>query len=329
MSWENAPTLNKLTAAQQGGRDIKRGAQIWGVDYKGTLYTNYQKTPGGEWAGWRGPDWAGPGYPKQVYELAASNMALDGPVMLWVLDMKRQLWFIEQTLPGGDWGKWQGPNWNNAPQGLKKLTASRTANRLAAQVWALKDDGTLISCIQKAPAPGVKWKPWADWPATRENSKFIEITACNQADERTALWAIDNKRQLWGMGMKGPGDWDGASWSGPNWEGIKKKVSNVAAVEQGGARGARVWVIDDDQRLSCNYQITPGGRWTGWSDGWERAPDSYELTAAGMNDGRLEIWTITSLKGVLTSLVQISPDGDWGTWSERTDREGRGEEHHP
>ena len=64
MSWENAPTLNKLTAAQQGGRDIKRGAQIWGVDYKGTLYTNYQKTPGGEWAGWRGPDWAGPGYPR-------------------------------------------------------------------------------------------------------------------------------------------------------------------------------------------------------------------------------------------------------------------------
>ena len=71
MAWENAPTLNKLTASQQGGNP---GAQLWGVDYKGTVHTIYQTTPGGEWSKWLGPDWAGPGYPKQVYELAASQV---------------------------------------------------------------------------------------------------------------------------------------------------------------------------------------------------------------------------------------------------------------
>src|SRR3712207_5467275 len=120
MSWENAPALRKLTAAQQGGRDIKRGAQVWGVDVKGALYTNYQKTPGGPWAGWKTQkEWA-PGGPQQVYELCASQELLDGRVAFWALDMKRQLWHIMQTQPGGDWGEWQGPNWNEAPQGMKK-----------------------------------------------------------------------------------------------------------------------------------------------------------------------------------------------------------------
>lgn len=314
MPWENAPPLRKLTAAQQGGRDIKRGAQIWGVDHKGTLYTNYQKTPGGEWAGWRGPDWAGPGRPKQVYELAATQEMMDGRAALWVLDMRRQLWFIMQEQPGGDWGKWQGPNWNDAPAGFKKLTAARSCNHLGMQVWAINDDGAIMTCYQKMTSG--KWSKWEAWPATKENSRFIEISACDQADERSMLLAIDNKRQLWGFGMEKPGEWGNGVWSGPNWEGMKQKVTNVACVEQGGVRGARVWVIDDDQRLTCNYQITPGGKWTGWYDGsWEEAPACYELTAAGMNNGCPRIWVIKSDNGVLTSNWQLDPDGSWGTWS--------------
>ena len=98
MSWQNPPALlNKLTASQQGGN---RGAQLWGVDIKGTLYTIYQTTPGGEWSNWKGPDWNGPNHPKQVYELAACQRH-DGTVQLWVLDMKRQLWSTWQRSPGG------------------------------------------------------------------------------------------------------------------------------------------------------------------------------------------------------------------------------------
>jgi hypothetical protein len=39
MSWQNAPVLIKLASAQLPG---KNGAQIWGVDNRGRLYTNYQ-----------------------------------------------------------------------------------------------------------------------------------------------------------------------------------------------------------------------------------------------------------------------------------------------
>jgi hypothetical protein len=49
MSWQNAPTLTKLTASQQGGN---RGAQLRGIREDGTLVTNYQVSPGGNRGSW-------------------------------------------------------------------------------------------------------------------------------------------------------------------------------------------------------------------------------------------------------------------------------------
>jgi hypothetical protein len=60
--WQNTPQLNKLAASQQGGN---RGAQLWGVQFNGTVNTIYQITPGGSWSQWMGNDWAGPGFPNR------------------------------------------------------------------------------------------------------------------------------------------------------------------------------------------------------------------------------------------------------------------------
>ena len=60
-----------------------------------------------------GPTWAGPNYPKQVYELAAAQQN-NGCVQFFGLDLKLQLWTTAQSAPGGDWTPWSGPNWNNA-----------------------------------------------------------------------------------------------------------------------------------------------------------------------------------------------------------------------
>lgn len=71
MAWQDAPALNKLEATQLIG---KNGAQIWGVDYKGRLYTNYQIRPGGGWDGWMTNSWSEGGYPEAVHELCASQV---------------------------------------------------------------------------------------------------------------------------------------------------------------------------------------------------------------------------------------------------------------
>jgi hypothetical protein len=313
MSWENAPSLNKLTASQQGGN---RGAQLWGVDHKGVLHTIYQKTPGGEWSGWLGADWAGPGYPKQVYELAATQQE-DGRVMLFVLDMKQELWCISQHAPGGDWTGWQRPEWNGMRGGdLKKLCAAPQGSKGYGQMWALTGDGSIVGNHQIR-HDGPWFEGWYEWPATPENSRFVEITAARQGTGRTALWALDTKRQLWCMRQTDgdaipPGGW--GQWSGPNWQGAPK-LRNIAACE--GKDGALIWGIGEEEwRIFFNWQLGRGSdRWGGWQIGdWMNGPPSYELTAAGQNNGCARVWAI-SLDHVLYSIGQTPPSCDWEmTW---------------
>ena len=305
--WQNAPALNKLTASQQGG---SRGAQLWGVQYNGNLNTIYQETPGGGWSSWLGKDWAGPGYPAQVYELTAAQQN-NGCVQFWALDMKLQLWTTGQTSPGGNWTPWSGPNWNKAPTGMKRIAASQQGGPRGAQLWAVAEDYSLITCYQTT--AGGSWSAWQPWPPTPQNSQFIEITAAQQNDGRVQLWALDTKRQLWSCYQTSPGgDWSG--WSSPNWDGAAK-LSNIAVCQQGGSRGAQIWGITEDYTLVSDYQVSPGGNWSGWSKGsWLNAPQVYELTAAQQNNGCVQLWAIT-LKQVLISISQTSPGGNWTAWS--------------
>lgn len=317
MSWNNAPRLNKLTAAQQGG---KRGAQVWGVDNKGALYTAYQKTPGGEWSQWLGPDWAGPGYPKQVYELAASQQN-DARVIFFALDIRRRLRYTSQHEPGGDWNGWHELEWNGAPDGwLTKITAAQRGIRdPGAQLWAITSDGVLVASHQFTPQ--ARWfQGWYDWKQAPNKSPFIEVTAARQHNKHLALWGLDSDRELWYMSENTPDDQTPPSgwgnWEGPKWQN-SPRLRNIAAVR--GAEGAILWGIDENYRMIHNWQDGKGN-WHGWSHAnWLGAPHSYELTAAGQNNNCVQVWAVTNM-GKLTSIAQIAPSCNWQPrWSDLDD----------
>lgn len=321
MSWQNAPRLEKLTAAQQGG---KRGAQLWGVDYKGTLHAIYQKTPGGEWSNWMGPDWAGSGFPKQVYELASCQQN-DGRVILFTLDMKRNLRYISQHEPGGDWTGWHEFDWNGANGLLTKLTAvQRGVKELNAELWAITSDGEVYGSHQWL-KEGRWFQGWYVWPTTAEKSQFIELAAARQYDGHVALWGIDTNRQLWCMTEKTPDNptppagW--GAWEGPNWGGAPR-LRNIAAVR--GAEGAILWGIDENYRLIQNWQDGKG-KWNGWSHAnWLGAPHCHELTAADQNNNCVQLWAVT-LQGKLSSIAQKAPSCNWEQhWSDKDDEPSHG-----
>lgn len=311
MAWENAPTLNKLTASQQGGN---RGAQLWGVDYKGTVHTIYQTTPGGQWSKWLGPDWAGQGYPKQVYELAASQVK-EGRTQFWALDMKLQLWSTWQNSPGGNWSAWQ-QNWNNMPgkNKLKKIAAAQAGGSHGAYFFGITESGVLVICHQILPAGN--WSPWTDFRSTPANSRWIEITACQQHDGRVALWGLDTERQLWTCLQDSPGGNWGA-WSGPNWKNAPR-FRNIAAVKS--YSGSILFAQDDEYGINCLLQNSPGSpHWTGWLDNWMGGPESYELAVAGQNNNCVHLWVIT-LKQKLSGFGQAPPQCGWYMgWSDRDD----------
>jgi hypothetical protein len=310
MAWNNAPKLNKLTAAQQGGN---RGAQIWGVDFKGKLYTAYQGSPGGGWSDWGGVGWTDPKEPKSIYELAAAQTVPDGRVFFWALDLKYKLWARWQTSPGGNWSPWH-ENYNALPAKVraKKIAAVRGGGGQGMYLFTISEDGYLIYSYMILPAGN--WSPWTNFQPTPENSRFVEVTGCEQKDGRSAVWALDTKRQLWGAGQEAPGGKWGP-WSGPNW--LKApKLRNIAAVE--GMNGAIIVGQDENYDVTSNFQQGAGSNsWRGWSTpGQGLDPRSYELTAAGQNNGVAQLWAIT-LGGKLTTVTQ-KENNHWNPdWSDK------------
>src|SRR5262249_2763147 len=213
--------------------------------------------------------------------------------------------------PGGDWVAWSGPGWNKAPKGMKRLAACRQGGIRGTQLWGITQDLSLVTCYQQT--KGGQWSGWQSWPATPQKSQFCEIAAAEQ-DGHAQFWALDTKRQLWACWQDAAGSWPIAPWVGPNWQGAPG-LSNITACQQGGSRGSQIWGITEDYTLISNFQITPGGKWSGWSTGsWMNAPQVLELTAAEQNNGCVEFWALT-LNQVLISISQTSPGGDWGGWS--------------
>jgi hypothetical protein len=308
MSWQNAPVLTKLTSCQQGGN---RGAQLWGVDNKGTLYTIYQKTPGGAWSNWMSSGWTEKNYPKQVYELAAAQR-YDGAVQLWVLDMKHQLWTTWQSSPGGDWLPWQGPGWNSMPNNLrfKKIAATQLAGSHGLQFWGITDEGGLVGCYQVTPSGA--YSPWQDWAQTPEKSRWVEVSGCKQGNSLGALWGIDDKQQLWCMFQKVKGgEW--GPWQGPDWN-KAGKVRNIAAVEMGGQKGGCIWIVRNDYKFYQSQQSSPGGpEWWPWSPGdYLESMFGYEITACGQNNGLPEVWAVSLRQDLHSQCVnKDSKDWDW------------------
>jgi hypothetical protein len=307
MAWQNAPKLNKLTAAEQGGN---RGAQIWGVDFKGKLYTCYQTSAGGSWSDWAGRGWSDPKEPKATYELAACQSDPDGRVYFFALDIKGEMWARWQTSPGGEWLPWR-KNFHPGPKG-RKIAAVRDTGK-GHQLFLITESGYLTRCTSIPGKP--EWSPWSDMSPTPEKTRFIEVTACQQKDGRAAVWALDEKRQLWGAGQETPGGKWGQPWVGPNWLNAPK-LRNIAAVE--GMNGAIIIGQDEDYNVTDNFQQGAGkNSWRGWSTpGQGFAPRSYELTAAGQNNGKAQLWAIT-LGGKLTSVTQKEANHWNPDWSDK------------
>ncbi|HEX8176145.1 MAG TPA: hypothetical protein VF543_13580 [Pyrinomonadaceae bacterium] len=326
MSWQNAPVLNKLAASQLIG---KNGAQIWGVDHKGRLYTNFQMTPGGNWDGWMTNSWSHGGYPESVYELCAAQVH-GGEAQLWLVDLKRQLWTIQQNTQG-DWGNWV-KDWNK-PRGniqLKKIAAAWQGSTHGTRLWGITDEGKLMSCSQYMPAGN--WAGWENWPETPSDlnknppvlpARWIEVSACTQGDGKAALWGIDSHMQLWGMGQESPGGKWGA-WVGPNWLGAPK-LRNIAAVEmtvntgRETILGASIWGITDDYKVVYNNQSRPGTNdWWGWQVGsFKDTLRGYEITAARQNNQSARVWVISNEQVLVSQQVNVasSPPGWERYWT--------------
>lgn len=93
-------------------------------------------------------------------------------------------------------------------------------------------------------------------------------------------------------------------------------LMQIAASQQGGSRGAQVWGITNGDQLISNFQVSPGGSWSGWSTpNWNDAPvQVLQVAACQQNDGRCQVF-VTDDQMQLWATWQTSPGGGWTGWS--------------
>ena len=201
-------------------------------------------------------------------------------------------------------------SWGNAPP-MFQIAASQQGGTRGAQVWGATEQYALLTNFQLT--PGGAWNGWSPMGSGPVQAGVLQIAAAQQNDGRVQLWVTDKMQQLWTMWQTSPGgDW--SAWAGPNWNGAPL-ISQLAASQQGGSRGAQLWATTDEDVLISCYQVTAGGNWSSWEPGsFLNAPGTLDVAAAQQNDGRVQCWILDE-KQQLWSAWQTSPGGDWTGWT--------------
>jgi len=98
--------LTRICACEQGGGG---GAQLWGLDGGGQVWTLIQDGAGGTWTGGDWGAWTGPGLPGQPEPFAhiAAAGQNNGCTAFIGAGEKGDLWVVGQETPGGAWGHWK------------------------------------------------------------------------------------------------------------------------------------------------------------------------------------------------------------------------------
>jgi hypothetical protein len=196
------------------------------------------------------------------------------------------------------------------------------------QVWTADDHSKLQSIYQDK--PGGHWSGWmTGWEAGGPSANVVDVAAAlhNQTNV-FQVWARGSAGgaappdQLWSRWVIDPhSDWIGwEPW--PNmWPG--GAVHAIAACREGGTgRYVRLWVLDEGNKLRCQYleDTSSVPQWTGWSaPGWNGAPDNLQdVCAVLQGDETIRVWISAGAGATATvyTAAQTSPGGDqWTPWT--------------
>jgi len=186
-----------LVASQQGG---VRGVELWALGEDGQLWTLYQLSVGGPWSSWEGPGFKDQPAPMRHMAAAQQN---NGNVMLFTLDDNGAVWAIGQDSPGGEWGRWSGPNLAGQPHSFIKIVASEQKGSRGVELWALDEDGQLWTLYQLS--VGGPWSSWEGPGFKNQPAPMRHMAAAQQNNGNVMLFTFDYSGAVWAIGQDSPG----------------------------------------------------------------------------------------------------------------------------
>jgi hypothetical protein len=257
--------------------------------------------------------------PLQVFvPTVASNH--DGRLEVFARGSNRELWHIWQFCPNAycGWSNWASFG-NNIDAPLVQANAD---GRL--EVFAGGSEGELLH-IWEAPAGG--WSGWfslGDGPLFGSSSLTSIPAIAINADGRLEAFARLNDNALWHTSQVSPGGGcdpcpgggylpSGNYWY--NWATLGGAVYSGPAVAVNADGRLEAFFIGFDRGLYHNWQVTPGGVWSGWFSLGGVVALSSSVVVGVNADGRLEVF-VTGSDYALWHINQKQVNGSvWSGWT--------------
>lgn len=229
---------------------------IFGIGTNGDVWTSSQSAPGVGWSAWS--DLSG-------VRIAAGFVVgqnLDGTLEICGGDSSGDVWYNQQTAAGG-WSGW------------KELQGQVVSSRLGIgrdldgrlELFGLAANGDLWNAHQLV--PGGAWSGWSSLDAKAagvppgHQKLQVGFVVGQNSDGRLAIFGVGRgTRGVWTVSQQSPG---ADSWGG--WADLGATNTDPQLVVSSTADGRiQLFGIGSNGDIWSNWQGTPGGQWTGWSD---------------------------------------------------------------
>ena len=255
---------------------------VFVIGNDGSVWRNWQSTPGGAWAGWASLG--------GVVDMLTVGQNQDGRLEVFARGLDNGVWHTWETTPGGSWSGWYSMGgW------IDRLTVGKNLDgRL--ELFVRGSDQSVYHNWQTAPNNG-----WSGWVGMGGWIDLLEVSS--NADGRLEIFARGADRGLWHMWQTAPNN----GWSG--WSPLGGWIDRLTVGQNGDGR-LEVFARGADQAVWHIWE-TPQNTWSGWAS----LGGVVDLVTVAQNhDGSLEVFARGTDKAVWHAW-QTMPNLTWSGWS--------------
>jgi hypothetical protein len=208
------------------------------------------------------------------------------------------------------------PTPDPAPVPAERFTAiavSMQGGNRGIEFWSAASNGQIWTLYQQS--PGADWSVWEGPGFKQQPVALRQLAAALQNNGNVLLVGLDDNGNGWTCGQTAPGgDW--GAWGSLSLAPQPAPFRRVAASQQGGGRGIKLWTTGEDGQIWTLEQSSPGGNWTSWEGpGFRDQPvPMFKMAAAQQNNENIMFWGLDA-EGRLWGIAQNAPGGGWDNWS--------------
>lgn len=294
---------------------------VVGANDRGRLEVCAVAGDGSTWHAWQreGGGWNKEWWPFFPQEKQFRNLAVganeDGRLEVFGVARDSSPWHNWQQT-GGEWSGWEPFHVASDQRWQKMVVGANEDGRL--EVFALAGDGSPWVTWQQRDPNLPAWHDWVQvsaWVDLTETGKFEELAVSRNRDGRLEVFGLTENDKIWHAWQYLPNNPPWCGWSELNPESDRQWQKIAAGTNKDGR--LELFSIDSERKVCHTWQREPGGSWSAWGQlqfDHQQHLQFKDLVAAANQDGRLEVFGVSSNNDAVWRTRQREPNGGWREW---------------